>query len=208
MEQVSKLRVLYNMVNYLRTAPVALVIRTSPHREIIDMDLNRWMEICRNQMDPQSARGWFSRLNWLLLNRTEFRSLLLHRIRKPPKSLRSIFHFVITRMLWKPLESLYIATEEIGGGLFIQHGFATIICAERIGRNCWINQQVTIGFNGLDAPVLEDNVTVCCGAKVLGGITMGQGSIAGAGAVVVKDVPAGAVVGGVPAKIIRYQQEG
>ena len=205
MEEVSKLRILFTSLNFLRTWPVYLAVKGSPHREIIEMDFRRWRQCCAGQMDPMSAKHDFTALNWLLLYKPEYRSLLLHRFRKPPKSIASIVHFVVTRMLWKPLESLYIETEDIGGGLFIQHGFSTIICAERIGENCWINQQVTIGYDGLECPTLEDNVVVHCGAKVIGGITMGRGSVAAAGAVVVKDVPEKAVVGGVPAKVIKIR---
>ncbi|MEI2749907.1 MAG: hypothetical protein V9E88_14245 [Ferruginibacter sp.] len=88
--------------------------------------------------------------------------------------------------------------------MFIQHGFATVIAARSIGRNCWINQQVTIGFsNKDDCPVLEDNVTINAGAKVIGGIKVGKNSIVGANAVVVKNVPENCVVVGVPAYIVK-----
>ena len=52
-------------------------------------------------------------------------------------------------------------------------------------------------------PKILNNVTICCGAKVLGGITIGNNAVIGANAVVVKDVPDNAIVGGVPAKIIK-----
>lgn len=102
------------------------------------------------------------------------------------------------------MDTLYIETEEIGGGLFIQHGFSTMIAAKYIGEDCWINQQVTIGYNGnREAPVIGDNVMITCGAKVLGNINIGDNAVIGANAVVVKDVEAGAVMGGIPAKRIR-----
>ena len=105
------------------------------------------------------------------------------------------------------MESLYIYTKDIGGGLYIQHGFATIISAQKIGKNCRIYQQVTIGYKGEFSPTLEDNVSITCGAKVLGQLTMHKHSLAAAGAVVIKDVPEKAIVGGVPAKIIGYKDE-
>ena len=100
--------------------------------------------------------------------------------------------------------SLEISTNDIGGGLLIQHGFSTIISAEKIGKNCKIYQQVTIGFDhDLQAPIIGDNVEVCCGAKVIGGITIGNNVLIGANAVVVKDIPSNSIVAGVPAKIIK-----
>lgn len=105
------------------------------------------------------------------------------------------------------MDSLYINTIDIGGGLYIQHGFSTIISAKKIGENCRIFQQVTIGYRGGEQPVLEDYASVTCGAKVLGGVIMHKNSIAAAGSVVLKDVPENAIVGGVPAKIIKYKDE-
>ncbi len=53
--------------------------------------------------------------------------------------------------------------------------------------------------------VIEDDVWIGYGAKILSGVTIGQGAVVGAGAVVTKNVPPYAVVGGVPAKIIKYR---
>jgi len=102
------------------------------------------------------------------------------------------------------MPTLYIYTEDIGPGLFIQHGFATVITARKIGRNCWINQQVTIGFtNNTDRPTIGDNVIIYAGAKILGDVKVGDNSIVGANAVVLKDVPENCTVVGVPAYIVR-----
>ena len=185
-------------VNYPRTFLVFLCVLTSKQKHLIIKDIARWNQINGNTF------GLFESLNWYLTYYKEFRNLLIHRFKHPR---RSIIHYLITRLLWKPMESLYIYTKDIGGGLYIQHGFATIISAEKIGENCRIYQQVTIGYKGEHSPILEDNVSVTCGAKVLGGITMGKNSLAAAGAVVLKDVPTNAIVGGVPAKVIAFKDE-
>jgi serine O-acetyltransferase len=88
--------------------------------------------------------------------------------------------------------------------MFIQHGFSTIIGADRIGKNFWVNQQITTGFDELgERPTIGDNVHICSGAKVIGAVTIGDNSIIGANAVVVKDVPPNCTVVGVPARIVR-----
>ena len=93
---------------------------------------------------------------------------------------------------------------EIGPGLFIQHGSASRIGAKKIGENCWINQNVTVGFSGEGKmPVIGDNVVIRPGSRIFGDIIIGDNSIVGANAVVLKNVPPNCTVAGVPARIIR-----
>lgn len=191
-------------INYLRTAPVYLGYLLSAQRKQIKMDLDRWRDVTSDRCAPEKSD--FALMNRLLMSQEAFRNLIQLRLKKPPFTAVGVLFWAIARMLWRPLDSLYFGTYEIGGGLFIQHGYSTSVDAERIGENCWINQQVTIGYSGSEHPVLEDWVTVHCGAKVLGGVTMHRNSTAGANAVVVKDVPENAVVGGVPAKIIKMKE--
>ncbi|MHB8846860.1 MAG: serine O-acetyltransferase [Burkholderiales bacterium] len=102
------------------------------------------------------------------------------------------------------MSTLFIRTPRIGPGLFIQHGFATIIAAREIGDNCFINQQVTVGYsNATDAPTIGNNVSISAGAKVIGGIHIGDNVKIGANAVVVKNVPANVTVVGVPGRIVK-----
>lgn len=133
----------------------------------------------------------------LFIHYKEFRSLFYYRI-GPSRILLQIF--------FPGTINLYITTsrQHIEGGLIIQHGFSTIISANKIGKNCKIYQQVTIGYNhALQAPIIGNNVEVCCGAKIIGGVTIGNNVIIGANAVIVKDVPDNCIVAGVPGKIIK-----
>jgi serine O-acetyltransferase len=98
---------------------------------------------------------------------------------------------------------------QIGGGLFLPHTVGTVIGANRIGDNCTIMQGVTLGTSETDMdftasarPVIGDDVLICSGAKVIGGITVGDHAKIGANAVVLRDVPAYALAVGVPATII------
>ncbi len=98
---------------------------------------------------------------------------------------------------------------QIGGGLFLPHTVGTVIGASRIGNNCTIMQGVTLGTSvpdmGFDAslrPIIGDDVLIGSGAKVIGGITVGNHAKIGANAVVLEDVPAYALAVGVPAKVL------
>ena len=91
--------------------------------------------------------------------------------------------------------------------LSFQHGFSTVVAAKHIGQDCRIFQQVTIGFNGMEQPVLEDRVEVSAGAIVIGNVCLHSDCVVGAGAVVVNDVNENTVVVGVPAKTIRFNRE-
>ncbi|WP_350454595.1 serine O-acetyltransferase [Slackia heliotrinireducens] len=75
----------------------------------------------------------------------------------------------------------------------------------RIGRNCIIAQNVTIGGRSgyEDVPVIGDNCYIGAGAKVLGPIKIGNNVVIGANAVMVKDAPDNTVWAGVPARLIR-----
>ena len=95
----------------------------------------------------------------------------------------------------------------IGRRLFIDHAMGVVIGeTAEIGNDVMLYHGVTLGGRSLERvkrhPTLEDGVTVGAGARILGPITVGRGAQIGANAVVVKDVPAGAVVVGVPGRVI------
>lgn len=94
---------------------------------------------------------------------------------------------------------------KIGRGFFIDHGMGVVIGeTAEIGDNVTLYQGVTLGGVSLDPgkrhPTLEDDVIVGAGAKVLGPITVGRGARVGSNAVVVKDVPPGVTMVGIPAR--------
>ena len=98
----------------------------------------------------------------------------------------------------------------IGRGLFIDHGMGVVIGETTvIGKNVTLFQGVTLGGTGKEKgkrhPTLLDNVVVGGGAKVLGNLTIGENVRIGANAVVIRDVPADAVVVGVPGRIVRHE---
>lgn len=74
----------------------------------------------------------------------------------------------------------------------------------KIGNRVKVSQNVTLGGRSghLDVPVIEDDVEIGAGACVLGPIRVGAGAKIGANAVVLRDVPAGAIVVGIPAREI------
>lgn len=98
-----------------------------------------------------------------------------------------------------------------GQRVFIDHGMGVVIGeTAEIGDDCTIYQGVTLGGTSLVKgskrhPTLESNVVVGAGAKVLGPFTVGQGAKIGSNAVVVKAVPAGATVIGIPARVVDEQ---
>lgn len=95
---------------------------------------------------------------------------------------------------------------DVGGGFYLAHPNGCVIHARKIGRNCSIISNVTIGMrNRWEFPVIGDNVFIGAGARVLGGITVGNGAVIGANAVVIDDVPDGATVVGIPAKVVKVR---
>ncbi len=119
---------------------------------------------------------------------------------------------VLYRVLFRGVRNLYGIelpyTARLGRRVVIEHQSGIVIHGNaEIGDDCIIRQDVTIGNRRserpLDAPRLGKRVTVGAGAKVLGAVQVGDDAKIGANAVVCDDVPAGAVVIGIPARVVR-----
>jgi len=155
------------------------------------------------ERDP-AARGYLD----VLLSYPSLRALTAHRLihalyvaKVPllPRFLSSIARF------WTGIEIDPGAT--LGKGIFIDHGMGVVIGeTAEVGDGCTIYQGVTLGGTSLQRtkrhPTLGKNVTVGSGAAILGAIYVGDGARIGANSVVVKDVPAGATVVGIPGRVV------
>jgi serine O-acetyltransferase len=97
----------------------------------------------------------------------------------------------------------------VGRRVFIDHGMGVVVGeTAEIGDDCTIYQGVTLGGTSLYRgtkrhPTLGKGVVVSAGAKVLGGFTVGDGAKVGSNAVVLKEVPPGATVVGIPGRIVE-----
>ena len=101
---------------------------------------------------------------------------------------------------------------KIGKGFFIDHGMGVVIGeTAEIGDSVTLFQGVTIGGTGKERgkrhPTLGNHVVVGAGAKILGGIKVGDNVKIGANSVVLKSVPANSTVIGVPGRIIKAEGE-
>ncbi|MNO70141.1 Serine acetyltransferase [compost metagenome] len=96
---------------------------------------------------------------------------------------------------------------KIGKGSRFAYGCIGVVLHGRavIGERVIIGQGVTVGRklspNGV--PVIGNDVYIAAGARILGGITIGDNVIIGANSVVVTDVPANTIVAGAPARVVR-----
>jgi len=173
------------ILNLWRVVPLWWLCHISKTWMMIHADLKRWKEIDKKVCSD------FCFFGDTLLAKKEFRNLLQYRLHYAKSYVADFF----TRIFFPPMETLMIRPDmQAGGGLYIQHRFATIIAAERVGENFGVNQQVTIGYKNGKAPIIKDNVNVFAGAIIIGGVTINSGSKVGAGAIVTNNIPEDATV--------------
>jgi serine O-acetyltransferase len=179
----------------VRLIPLIAVMLLNSNRDTVYADLDRWGPVYGFVKPRNLAERillYIHFMTWL----PEYRNVFY---------LRTGILGKLLSILCRPKSSLYLGTMSVGPGLFIMHGDCTFVSAKKIGENCWINQQVVIGYtndNDADLPSIGNNVTIHAGGKVLGRVNVGDNATIGANSVVIGDVPPNVTVMGVPAKIV------
>ncbi len=100
---------------------------------------------------------------------------------------------------------------EFGPGLRLYHTVGIVLGGVKVGSNCSLWQDVTIGNNIRKechgVAIIGDFANICAGAKIIGKIKIGNNVTIGANAVVVKDVSDNSIVGGVPSNLICFKDQ-
>lgn len=172
-----------------------LVYFTCSERKKIDMDIEEFAKHHHRTYNNKT------RLFLLLLDLmwvSEFRKLFLYRIGE----IRVIMKYLMGRGVSIGFD---VPRKKFGGGLYIQHGFRTVISAREVGEHCMINQLVTIGYRGDGCPSIGNNVRIGSGAIIIGDVRVGNNVNIGAGAIVVHDVPDNCTVCSPEAVIVKRQ---
>ncbi len=132
------------------------------------------------------------------------RSYQRHRGRRSPLHVALRMLATLRHRFWSVVTGADIPLNSIiGGGLLMPHPNGIVIHPDaRIGPNCLIFQQVTIGFRGSGLPTIGGHVDIGAGAKILGGIVLSDHAQIGANAVVLIDVPEGRIAVGIPASLV------
>jgi serine O-acetyltransferase len=169
----------------------------------------QWARLRRDfrRLRAVKGRGFVFALLDALLFDSGFQALLLHRVGAALRRWRVPLLPAVCRRLGISLCGVdLLPSADVGGGCIVAHGIGLVVGGEAIvGADCTLLHGVTLGearFDETACPRLGDRVTVGAGAIVLGGITVGDDASIAAGAVVLDDVPPGAVVAGVPARVV------
>lgn len=188
------MRKIFYFIGQLIFIPHGLLFLLSSQKEIILSDLYAGKSIKSNVLNQLND------LTLTLLLSNYFRTLFYFRT-------NNNFFSKILRFFYPKNNTFIIdVNTKIGSGLHLAHPYSTIINAVSVGDNVYINHLVTIGEKNGKRPTIGNRVQLHAACMVIGGINIGDDSIIGAGAVVVKDVPSNAIVVGNPARILERKQ--
>ena len=173
--------------------------------QLIAADIRAWR---RHGFGRESERVTLADVLFMYWRYNSMRATILYRF---SNAARRRHIPALPQVLWRRCIRIYgldiVPTVDIGPGFYIAHTVGTVIMAKKIGRNLSITTSVTIGMRSrLEFPTIGNDVSIGAGARVLGGITLGDGVNVGANAVVVDDVPAGATVVGIPARVLPTKE--
>ena len=143
-------------------------------------DTLSWWRWRRGKEEVPLAQAFMS----IFAEFSEFRSLAYYRFTKASANTDTLAFKHLANDLW-------LVCDDIGGGLRIQHGSSTYLHAEKVGQDCHINQNVTVGSYKGKKPVIGNRVTIYTGAVITGGAVIGDDVVIAPNAFVNFDVPAG-----------------
>ena len=188
------LRYLYVALSGIRLAPIIAYSMMIRSRKLIFSDQDRWATLL-NRKVPGNVFERVYLFAYMLTMLPEYRNVLAARI----GAVGYLFWWLSPK-----IPVLKISSPKIGPGLCVIHGHGTLVSANAIGANFTVHHLVTVGYRPSDdtRPTIGDNVTIFAGAVIVGNIRIGDNAKVGANSLVIADVPAGATVVGVPARVV------
>ena len=162
---------------------------------------------CKSYCPGLNKISFFTRLKTYLLNPGFKISYNLRKCNYLSKKRSLKFLYFLRRLKYRKLQIKYgivIGHQiEIGEGLNIEHWGGIVVAGKaKIGKNLHIRQNTTIGQSKGQYPTIGDNVYIGSEVTIIGGISIGNNCVIGAGSLVNKSFPDNSIIAGVPAQII------